>query len=62
MISLHQVEEQLKRIGCNFKFWGRAEIRELSNVLMPDEISRKQPMAVTKVASRCYVSLTTECC
>lgn len=38
MISLHQVEEQLKHVGCNFKFWGRAEIRELSNVLMPEEI------------------------
>jgi hypothetical protein len=35
---MHQVEEQLKHVGCNFKFWGRAEIRELSNVLMPDEI------------------------
>jgi hypothetical protein len=38
MISLRQVEEQLKHVGCNFRFWGRAEIRELSNVLMPDEI------------------------
>lgn len=38
MVSLHQVEEQLKRVGCNFKMWGRAEIRELSNVLMPEEI------------------------
>lgn len=37
MVSLHNVEEQLKQIGCNFKMWGRAEIRELSNVLMPDE-------------------------
>lgn len=37
MVSLHEVEEQLKHVGCNFKFWGRAEIRELSNVLMPDE-------------------------
>lgn len=37
MISLAQVEAQLKRVGCNFKFWGRAEIRELSNVIMPDE-------------------------
>jgi hypothetical protein len=37
MVSLRQVEEQLKHVGCNFKFWGRAEIRELSNVLMPDE-------------------------
>jgi len=38
MISLHQLEEQLKRVGCNFRFWGRGEIRELANVLMPDEI------------------------
>jgi hypothetical protein len=34
---LHEVEEQLRHVGCNFKVWGRAEIRELSNVLMPDE-------------------------
>jgi len=38
MVSLRQVEDQLKKIGCNFKVWGRAEIRELSNVLMPEEI------------------------
>ena len=38
MVSLARVEEQLKHVGCNFKFWGRAEIHELSNVLMPDEI------------------------
>jgi hypothetical protein len=37
MISMHQVEEQLKRVGCDFKFWGRSEIRELSNVLMEEE-------------------------
>lgn len=37
MVSLHTVEEQLKQVGCNFKMWGRAEIRELSNVLMPEE-------------------------
>ena len=37
MVSLTQVEEQLKGVGCNFKMWGRAEIRELSNVLMPEE-------------------------
>ena len=37
MISLHEVEEQLKQVGCNFKLWGRSEIRELSNVLMPEE-------------------------
>lgn len=38
MVSLHNVEEQLKRVGCNYRFWGRAEVRELSNVLMEDEI------------------------
>ncbi len=38
MVSLQQVEEQLKLVGCNFKVWGRSEIRELSNVLMPEEV------------------------
>lgn len=37
MVSMQQVEKQLKHVGCNFKLWGRAEIRELSNVLMPEE-------------------------
>jgi len=37
MVSMQQVEEQLKRVGCNFKLWGRSEVRELSNVLMPEE-------------------------
>lgn len=37
MVSLHEVEEQLRYVGCNFRVWGRAEIRELSNVLMADE-------------------------
>src|ERR1700744_5151149 len=37
MVSLHEVEKQLRHVGCNFKIWGRAEIRELSNVLMPEE-------------------------
>ena len=37
MVSMREVEEQLQHVGCNFKMWGRAEIRELSNVLMPDE-------------------------
>ncbi|MGH7241167.1 MAG: PH domain-containing protein [Candidatus Saccharimonadales bacterium] len=35
---LRQLEEQLKRIGCNYRFWGRSEIRELANVLLPGEI------------------------
>lgn len=38
MIALSTVEEQLRRIGCNFRFWGRPEIRELANILMQDEI------------------------
>jgi len=38
MVSLQYIEEQLKRVGCNFRFWGRPEIRELANILLPDEI------------------------
>jgi hypothetical protein len=38
MVSLQYIEEQLKRVGCNFRFWGRPEVRELANILMPDEI------------------------
>lgn len=37
MVSLSQVEDQLKRVGCNFRFWGRPEIRELANILAPGE-------------------------
>lgn len=37
MVSMQEVETQLTHVGCNFRLWGRAEIRELSNVLMPDE-------------------------
>ncbi|HET8670378.1 MAG TPA: PH domain-containing protein, partial [Candidatus Saccharimonadales bacterium] len=28
----------LKRVGCNFRFWGRPEIRELRNILVPGEV------------------------
>ncbi|TAH34175.1 hypothetical protein EYC59_03410 [Candidatus Saccharibacteria bacterium] len=38
MVSQKSVEQQLKNVGCNFAIWGRAEIHELSNILMPDEI------------------------
>jgi hypothetical protein len=38
VVSLAHVEEQLKRISCNFRFWGRPEIRELANILLPEEI------------------------
>ena len=38
MTTLAHVEQQLRRAGCNYKWWGRAEIRELANILMEDEI------------------------
>lgn len=38
MIKLAHIEEQLKHIGCNFRFFGRAEIRELPHILMDDEV------------------------
>lgn len=37
MVHWDKVEEQLERIGCNFKLWGRAEARELCHVLFDDE-------------------------
>lgn len=37
MVSLDQVERQLKQVGCNFQFWGRSEVKELRNILMPSE-------------------------
>lgn len=37
MVHLHTVEEQLKAIGCNFKFFGRPEIKELTKILLPGE-------------------------
>jgi hypothetical protein len=38
MVSKQAVEEQLRRIGCNFRFWGRSEVNELGRILMEDEI------------------------
>lgn len=38
MVSISQVEEQLKKVGCNYRFWGRPEIRELCNILVPGEV------------------------
>jgi hypothetical protein len=37
MVSLQVIEEQLKQVGCNYRFWGRPEIRELRNILVPGE-------------------------
>lgn len=38
MVSLDLLEERLTKIGCNFRFWGRPEIKELARLLMPNEI------------------------
>jgi hypothetical protein len=38
MTTLAAIEAQLKQAGCNFRWWGRSEIRELVQILMPDEI------------------------
>lgn len=37
MVTRDVVDNQLKRIGCNYRWWGRAEIRELANILLPTE-------------------------
>ena len=37
MVHLSVVEEQLKVVGCKFKMWGRAEIKELCQILLPGE-------------------------
>jgi hypothetical protein len=38
MLSREAIEEQLTKIGCNFRFWGRSEVRELHKILMEDEV------------------------
>lgn len=38
MLSREAIDEQLTKIGCNFRFWGRSEIRELDKILMEDEV------------------------
>lgn len=38
MVTLHEVERQLKAINCNFRFFGRPEVRELTKILREDEI------------------------
>jgi hypothetical protein len=37
MVHLDTVEQQLNAIGCNFKFFGRPEIKELTKILLPGE-------------------------
>ncbi len=37
MVDFKTVEKQLKAIGCNFRYFGRPEIKELGHILMPNE-------------------------
>lgn len=37
MVTRNEVDQQLKQIGYSFRFWWRAERRELSKILMPEE-------------------------
>ncbi len=37
MVTQNSVTAQLKRIGFNEHAWGRAEVRELPNIILPDE-------------------------
>lgn len=38
MVDMQVVEDQLKAIKADFHFWGRAEKRELRNILVPGEV------------------------
>lgn len=37
MVSAESIEKQLEKVGFNFRGWGRTEIRELRNIILPDE-------------------------
>lgn len=37
MVSAKSVESQLQRLGFNHRGWGRTEVRELQNIILPDE-------------------------
>lgn len=37
MVDIQEVDEQLKRLGYNFRYWGRNEIKELRRVLTDGE-------------------------
>lgn len=37
MVSREVVQKQLKAVGCNYRFWGRAELDELQHVLIDNE-------------------------
>jgi len=37
MVSAESIEKQLKQLGFKHHGWGRTEVRELQNIIMPDE-------------------------
>ncbi|MFZ1324348.1 MAG: PH domain-containing protein [Candidatus Saccharimonadales bacterium] len=37
MVTHQEIERQLKAIGAEFRFWGRAEVKELEHILVPGE-------------------------
>ncbi len=37
MVTLAVVDAQLKQAGCTIRMWGRAEVRELCEILLPGE-------------------------
>jgi hypothetical protein len=38
VISIKELEEQLKHADCSFRLWGRGELRELCHILLDGEI------------------------
>lgn len=41
MVSLKEVESQLKKLGLNFRWWGRSEVKELCKVLSEGEVIKQ---------------------
>jgi hypothetical protein len=37
MVTLKVIDDQLKQAGCSVRVWGRAEVRELCEILLPGE-------------------------
>jgi hypothetical protein len=37
MVTLAAIDEQLKRANCTVRVWGRSEVRELCDILLPGE-------------------------
>ena len=37
MVSLERLEDQLRAVGRNLRFWGRTEMRELGSIITPEE-------------------------